>query len=62
MIVSWQIQGAANRGRGTIITDEIDGHVLVSVDYFGEENEKILGYHPVINCTVTWLSEIPATE
>lgn len=59
-IVSWQIQGAVNRGRGKVISDETDGCVQVAVDYFGEEGEKILGYHPVIHCTVTWLTVEPA--
>ena len=56
-IVSWLIQGAENRGHGKTISNEDEyGCILVAADYFGEENEKILGYHPVIHCTVTWLT------
>ena len=46
--VTWTEGGVT--GSGMTITDEQDGHVLVSVD-------AAPGYrHPVIYCAVTWLT------
>lgn len=50
--VSWTL--GTGSGRGTTISDEDDGLVLVRVETFaGEPNP---GYHQVISCTVTWLT------
>ena len=60
--VSWQVlvPGADHlcpRGHGHTISDEANGQILVSVEsLMGEPNP---GYHQVINCTVTWLTEEP---
>ena len=55
--VSWQVKGPlvdCPRGNGVVITDEVDGEVLVKVNSLcGEPNP---GYHQVICCTVTWLT------
>ncbi len=49
--VSW-ITASGVHGTGQLISDELDGHVLVAVDApIGEE-------HRVIYCTVTWLTAI----
>lgn len=53
--VSWLAEGATIRGTGTTISDEIDGHILVSVDKGIFESIPI-AYHMVIHCTVTWLT------
>jgi len=58
--VSWLIEGQTNRGNGKTISDEQDGQVLVAVDSFAGEPPH--GYHPVINCTVTWLTAAPVAE
>lgn len=60
--VSWQlpkglgpIGGKPPRGSGVTIADEVDGHVLVAVDTLaGEPNP---GFHQVIWCAVTWLTD-----
>lgn len=53
--VSWLAEGATVRGRGTVISDEENGRVLVAVD--GGTFEYIpVAYHIVIHCTVTWLT------
>lgn len=66
--VSWQINGAGRRGLGTTLNDEdADGTVLVAVADFGlllpSDGWNLvnvvsgpLGFHPVIHCTVTWLT------
>lgn len=68
--VSWQINGAPRRGAGTTIGDESDdGTILVAVEDFGlllgndldawaTTNVVIgpIGFHPVIHCSVTWLT------
>lgn len=63
-LVSWQIPFGHDgkpipefngRGHGFTITDEEDGKVLVEVDTFA--GEPFAGFHPVIRCTVTWLTE-----
>lgn len=46
--------GFRNNGTGTVISDEEDGHVLVSVD-----PEYPEARHFVIHCTVTWLTVQP---
>lgn len=53
--VSWLVAGNVQRGNGVTITDEApDGTILVAVNsMFGEPNA---GFHPVIHCTVTWLT------
>lgn len=56
--VSWLAEGATIRGTGVTISDEEDGHVLVSVDGGVFENIPI-AYHMVIHCTVTWLTVEP---
>lgn len=60
--VSWTLSNRIpeQRGNGTVISDEVDGHVLVSVDsLFGEPNQ---GFHPVIYCAVTWLKDESTVE
>ncbi len=52
--VSWQVAGLLHRGSGVVISDEENGKVLVAVDHMGGEPNP--GYHPVICCTVTWLT------
>lgn len=52
--VSWQVQGAAARGHGIVISDEENGCVLVKVNTL--LGEPFPGYHKVIHCTVTWLT------
>jgi hypothetical protein len=56
--VSWLINPnmPSRRGQGTVLSEEDDGHVFVSVDTF--EGEANPGYHPVIYCTVTWLTPV----
>jgi hypothetical protein len=60
--VSWlvqnQIQGATIRGYGVTISDEENGHILVAVNGGVIENIPA-AYHPVIYCTVTWLTVVP---
>jgi hypothetical protein len=67
MKVSWQINGAGRRGIGTTISDEDGGTILVAVEDFGlllpDDGWNLvnvvsgpLGFHPVIHCTVTWLT------
>lgn len=52
--VSWLVTGMKIRGNGVIITDLGNGKVLVSVNSMsGEPNA---GFHPVIYCTITWLT------
>jgi len=52
--VSWLVDGCAKRGNGITISDEDDtGHIVVAVNSLMGE---VLNYHPVINCTVTWLT------
>lgn len=55
--VSWQLtlgtETAPTRGNGVTISDEEDGKVLVAVNDLGFGFQ---GYHPVIQCTVTWLT------
>lgn len=47
--VKW-VTSLGVHGTGVVISDEVDGHVLVAVDNAqGEE-------HHVIYCTVTWLT------
>lgn len=53
--VSWMAEGATVRGHGITISDEEDGHVLVSVDK-GVFEFIPAAYHMVIHCTVTWLT------
>lgn len=53
--VSWLIENHTVRGNGTVISDEEDGHVMVAVNTL-DNSETPLGYHPVIYCTVTWLT------
>lgn len=54
-VVSWQITGQNCRGTGLTISDEDEGGmILVRVNNLGDEPP--LGYHPVISCTVTWLT------
>jgi len=53
--VSWLAEGATIRGHGTVISDEENGHVLVSCDG-GTFQEIPIAYHVVIHCTVTWLT------
>jgi hypothetical protein len=58
MKVSWLAEGATIRGHGTVISDEENGRVLVAVD--GGVLQSIpFAYHPVIYCTVTWLTAEP---
>lgn len=53
--VSWQVLGQTKRGLGVVRSDEDEcGGVLVSVQTLGDE--PFPGYHPVIYCTVTWLT------
>ena len=54
--VSWLLSGQTGRGHGVTIADEENGHVLVAVDYMTSDDIVPLGYHPVIYCTVTWLT------
>lgn len=56
--VSWLVEAEIDtvRGHGVTISDEEDGHILVAVDG-GVMSPSIPGaYHPVIYCTVTWLT------
>ena len=62
--VSWQVSLGHDgvplpefngRGHGVVISDEEDGKVLVSVETM--LGEPFPGYHRVIHCTVTWLTE-----
>lgn len=59
-LVSWQVTGETKRGFGVVRSDEDEcGGVLVAVNNLGDEPFR--GYHPVIYCTVTWLTVEPAT-
>jgi hypothetical protein len=58
--VSWLAEGATVRGHGTVISDEENGRVLVAVDG-GVLTSLPIAYHPVIYCTVTWLTVEPAS-
>ena len=53
--VSWLAEGATVRGKGTVISDEENGRVLVAVDG-GTFDNIPTAYHMVIYCTVTWLT------
>jgi len=52
--VSWLAEGATIRGHGVTISDEENGHILVSVDN-GVFEYIPTSYHVVICCTTTWL-------
>lgn len=57
--VRWTLKDSS-QGSGTVITDEVDGHVQVSVEtvtYNGQT--KDVEPHNVIWCAVTWLTAIP---
>lgn len=56
--VSWTIKGRNGCGTGTVVMDEDDGYVFVAVDQ--QPGETSPGYHAVIHCTVTGLTEVPA--
>ena len=42
-------------GAGEVLTDEENGHVLVSVEKMHDEEQEV---HVVIRCTTTWLTEV----
>lgn len=52
--VSWQVEGAPGRGNGATIADEDNGCILVKVNSM--QGEPFVGFHPVIYCTVSWLT------
>lgn len=66
--VSWQISDSGRRGSGVTISDEdSNGTILVAVNDYGLLNTSDgwqltnmvvgpIGFHPVIHCTVTWLT------
>jgi len=57
--VSWQIANGQARGNGITITDEdSDENILVAVNALGLHNGEDMGYHPVIWCSVSWLTVI----
>jgi len=60
--VCWTLKDGS-RGEGVTATDEIDGHIMVAVDPLQPDpNRKYaqssLEFHPLIFCTVTWLTII----
>lgn len=50
--VTW-VTARGVHGNGEVLTDELDGHVLVAVS--ADKGEE----HRVIYCTVTWLNVDP---
>jgi hypothetical protein len=57
--VSWALKDNAGTGTGTVISDEVDGHVQVAVDtQTGGGTTVTYEMHYVIWCTVTWLTVI----
>lgn len=59
-LVSWQIENAMGRGQGVTCSDEDEmGTILVAVNNFASPSapgSQHIGYHPVIHCTITWLT------
>ena len=61
--VSWTLKAGMAGGSGTVISDEVDGQVLVSVErqwevhqQTGQKSVTENEMHYVLNCTVTWLT------
>lgn len=53
--VTWHTKDGIE-GRGIVISDEEDGHVLVEVHSLRGKVDEV---HFVIRCTVTWLTVVP---
>jgi len=59
--VGWTLKDGTP-GKGTVISDEADGHVLVAVDPKPDAPSAFTReVHPVIYCTVTWLTPMDAS-
>lgn len=62
--VSWQIEGAPYRGSGITVGNEDNSQIAVAVDTFGliheDTGKNDMGYHPMIWCNTTWLTDMTA--
>ena len=63
--VSWTLKSGMAGGNGTVVTDEVDGEVLVKVEsqwemhqMSGQKTVTQNEMHYVLSCTVTWLTVI----
>lgn len=65
--VTWKTKDG-KRGYGQVISDESESRVQVAVYSWDSQNpngipnnDQELEVHPIIYCTVTWLTPIPAS-